>query len=185
MLSLPARLIAGDTLDLSVSGELYPASAGWSLHVRLIPRAAAAAAISLMATAVGDAYRLLVAATTTAAWAAGAYSWQAWVVRAGTVITVNSGQVEVLPDPRLAAAGLDTRTQAERALADARTALASWTPTTRRWQIGDREQEFGSAADVLAVVEYWSDQVRDERRAAALASGQRLPPRRTTLRIGR
>ena len=110
----------------------------------------------------GSGHRVRVLPVATAAWAPGAYSWACSATDGVNVCTVEQGQCQVLPDPRQAAPGLDTRSQARRALEDARAALAAWSPTRRRYKIADREQEFNSAQDVLRVVSYWERQVDRE-----------------------
>ena len=91
---------------------------------------------------------------------------------------------QVKPDPRTVAAGADTRSQAQRALDDAKTALAAWTPTRKRYRIGDREMEFNTSADIVKLVKYWEIELKRERRAQALAEG-RPDPAKTYVRINR
>jgi hypothetical protein len=74
------RLIVGDTLSDTVAVPGYPASEGWTLKYRLIPRTSGAA-IRFGTTADGDAHVLLVDAAITAAWVAGEYNWAAYVER--------------------------------------------------------------------------------------------------------
>jgi enamine deaminase RidA (YjgF/YER057c/UK114 family) len=180
---LPDRFTAGDTLDRVIALADYPAPE-WSLKFRLIPRGDTEP-IGFTCGALGSDHQALVESVDTAAWAAGPYSWAAWVEQDDRKLTVGSGSIDVLPDPRELAGGIDLRSQAEKALADARAALAAWTPTTRRYKIGNsREMEFASSADVLAVVEFWARQVRAERTAANLAAGKRTG-RQVFVRIGR
>lgn len=170
-------LVAGDTLNFLRSTPGYTAAAGWILKYRLTPRTGAASAITLTATAEGDDHRIQVAASATAVWAADTYGWAAWVENAGgEKYTVQTGQLVVTPDPRTVASGADSRSQAHRALEDARTALAAWTPTKRRYRIGDREMEFNTTADIVKAINYWELQVQRENQAARAAAG--LPNRR-------
>jgi hypothetical protein len=74
------RLIVGDTLSDTVTVPGYPASEGWTLKYRLIPRTSGAA-ITFGTTPDGDAHVLLVGAATTAAWTAAEYNWAAYVER--------------------------------------------------------------------------------------------------------
>jgi hypothetical protein len=83
------RLIVGDTLSDTVTVPGYPASEGWTLKYRLIPRTSGAA-ITFGTTPDGDAHVLLVAAAITAAWAAGEYNWAAYVERDTIVATTIS-----------------------------------------------------------------------------------------------
>jgi hypothetical protein len=66
------QVAAGDTLTHSVTLSDYPASAGWVLSYRLIPRTGSA--ITFNAAADGDNFAVSVAAATTSAWTAGTYA---------------------------------------------------------------------------------------------------------------
>ena len=154
-------LQAGDTYTELVTVAAYPASAGWVLKARFAPRAGGDA-IELVATADGDSYRLAASAANTAGWSAGAYSWVHWVERAAEVHTVGNGQLTITPNLRTGNPG-DTRSQAERALAQARDAYAAWKPTKRKYKIGEREMEFNSVTEILRTISYWEQQVAMEK----------------------
>lgn len=171
------ELVAGDSLNFLTTATGYLASAGWELHYRLIPRDAGGTAIDMTAVAEGDDYRVQIAASTTAAWTAGSYGWASWVQSgSGEKYTIQTGQLTVLPDPRAAAVGTDTRSLARKAWEDAKTALANWSPTRKRYRIGEREMEFNSAADIIRLVNYWETEVQREENAERKAAG--LPDRR-------
>lgn len=168
------ELIAGDSLNFVSSTPGYPASAGWMLKFRLIPRAAGGTPIDLTAVAEGDDHRVAVAAATTAQWVAGAYSWTSWVEAAGETYTLEGGQIVVQPDPRQAAAGYDNRSLAVRTLEDLMAAKAGWDTTSgrqRRYRIGEREMEFASEAEILQKIKFWQFEVQRETNAARLAKG--------------
>lgn len=159
-------LIAGDSLNFLTSVPQYPASSGWVLSYRLVPRTGGATPVDITATAEGDDFRVAVPATVTAEWTADAYTWFSWVDKAGESYTVGDGQLTVKPNPRTAAAGYDGRSQARKALDDARAAFAAWTPTRRRYKIGEREMDFSSPADIIKTITYWEQQVATEDRLA-------------------
>jgi hypothetical protein len=176
-------LIVGDTLDFVTSVPSYLASAGYTLKHRLVPRVSGAA-ISLTATTSGDDYRTTVLPVTTATWTAGDYTWSAWVEKASERHTVDAGTVTLEPDPGVIAA-YDGRTQAEIALADAKTALANFQATggrVKRYAIAGREMEFDGAGDILTLVSYWQGVVLRESAANAKREGQ-PDPRRITIRM--
>lgn len=163
---------AGDTLNFATSATAYPAGAGWVLKYRLVPRNASDSAIDLTSSAEGDDHRVLIAAATTAGWKAGDYSWTSWVEKAAEVYSVDSGQITVRPDPRLVAAGYDARSQAVRAVADLKEALATFTASkglVASYKIADREMVFKSTADIIKLISYWEGQVNKE----DLAAGRR------------
>ncbi len=107
-------LTAGDTVDFVTTVSDYPAP-DWVLRYRLAP--AAGTPIDLVGTASGTDHRITAAATVTAAWAPGVYSWTAYVENgSGERYTPARGRLTVRPASADLAAGVDTRTQAEIAL---------------------------------------------------------------------
>lgn len=178
------RIIAGDTLGLTIAVPGYSAADGWTLNYRLIPRISGVA-IAFASTPDGTNHAIAVAAATTAGWAAGAYNWAAFVDDGdGATHTWRTGSITIFANPRTSTAPLDLRSDAERALAAAEAAFAAWTPTTRSYTIGGRSMTFGSANEVLPTINYWKAAVQRERRTAAIAAG--LPdPRKTLVGLGR
>lgn len=176
-------LVVGDSLDFITSVVDYPASAGYTLKHRLVPRSSGTA-IEITASASGDDYETQVAAATTATWTAGEYSWFAWVEKAGERWQVDSGTCTLQINPATSSA-YDGRSVAERALEDARTALANFSATGGRvksYSIAGRSMEFDAAADILKLVTYWQAEVMRERGAKAARDG--LPdPRRISIRM--
>lgn len=178
------ELIAGDTLNFLTVVPDYPASSGWTLKFRLVPRTAGGTPIAITATAEGADHRVTVTAATTANWGVDNYTWTSWAEKGAEVYSVDSGQIAVKVNPRTAAAGTDGRSGAEKALDQARAAFAAWTPTTRRYRIGDREHEFSSKAEIVGAINYWATEVARERRREAFAKG--LPdPSKAFIRINR
>lgn len=171
---MQTELIAGDSLQFSTAVDSYPASAGWALSYRLVPRAGGAA-ITINATSSGDDYAVSVAAAATAGWTPGEYGWAAYVHQAGARYTVGTGQISIKPDPATMAAGTDTRSQAERAVADLKAALAAWSPVRKSYAIGDVQMTFNSTADILQLLSFWESALLRERQAAALARGTANP----------
>jgi hypothetical protein len=165
-----STITAGDSLRFVRALPAHSAAEGWVLHYRLVPRATGGAPIAIQAQPTGTDHQVAVAADTTAAWLPGAYGWAAWVERAGERRTIATGQVTVLPDPRQAQPGADTRSAARRALEDARAALAAWNPTRRRYRIGEREMEFNNTADIIKLITWWEQQVAQEDRQAGRAA---------------
>lgn len=159
------ELVAGDSLNFLVGGGAYPASAGWSLTYRLVPRTAGNQVREFAATAEGDDFRVALAGATTAAWTADDYTWTRWVDKSGERYTLAGGQLVVKPNPANLSAGYDGRSLARRTLDDLRAAFATWSAsggTTRRYKIGEREREFNSAADIIKLITYWEQQVHAE-----------------------
>jgi hypothetical protein len=182
------NLVVGDTLNFTTSVPGYPADEGWTLHFRLIPRVSGSAIEVTGASDDDDPslHRIEVAASVTAAWTAGVYSWASWVSKALESYSLSKGAVTLLPDPRVSTAPLDLRTEAEIALDDAETALATWTPSamTRSYTIGSRSMTFSTRDEIKGTIDHWKAKVQRERRAARLAKG--LPdPSKTFVGLGR
>lgn len=171
------KIILGDSLNFPTSVPGYLASDGWALHYRLIQRTTGTP-ISLTAVADGDDYLVQASAATTAAWAAGAYSWASWVTKGSEVYSLSTGTCTLVPDPRTAAAGVDLRSAARIALDQAKAAMSAWTPTSKSYRIGEREMTFNSPADIIAVIAFWQTEVSREERLEASAKG--YPDRRKT-----
>lgn len=113
--------IAGDTLDQNVSVSDYPASDGWTLKYRLTPRftspTQAPITITASTNADGASYDVQASPATTAAWAAGFYTWARWVEKSGARQTLNeSGTLEIKADPSATTQGYDSRTHARKVL---------------------------------------------------------------------
>ena len=176
-------LVAGETLNFRATTPDYPASAGWVVTLYLNPRAGGTPT-SVTGTASGDDHLLQVSAATTAGWAPGAWAWETWAAKGSERYRLEAGQLQVQAGLIGAAAGLDTRSQAQRALDDAEAALAAWTPTTRRYRINGREMEFSAPADIIAVISHWRTAVKREQAEQAMAAGRRNP-RKLQVSIGR
>lgn len=185
-MSLPATITAGDTLVLRTSVPDYPASAGWVLTYRIFPREGNAPAVQFACIADAQAPAVHAAdidAQVTALWLPGPYGWASWATLGAFTRSVAAGSVRVLPDPRTVIVG-DSRSMAQRALDDAQAALASWSPTTRSYTIGDRQMTFASVNEILPLISYWRTEVQREQRAADRAAGR--PGRRAfAVRMGR
>ena len=179
------QLRVGDTWDWTTTLADYPASAGWVLTYRLIPRVSGTA-ITIASIAVGDDHRTAATAATTALYTAGEYTYTAYVDLGAEHFTVEpESPVTILPNLSTIAA-YDGRTKAEKALEDAETALANFQSTggrVKRYSIGGREMEFDNSGEILSVVSYWKIEVKRERAATAIAKGM-ADPRRIYLRAG-
>ena len=174
-------LVAGDGLSFTTTVTDYPASEGWTLCYRLVPRFTSPTQAPIQLTAVTfevDDYEIEVVPGTTATWAAGQYGWASWVEKTGQRVTLESGELKVQPDPAQTTAGTDYRSDAQVALADAQAALKAWKPTTKRYKINGREMEFNSVAEILQLISYWERQIAKELNASRMAAG--LPNSRKT-----
>lgn len=185
--NLPDVLTVGDSIDFTDSLPDYPVSGGWSMSYVLVPRftTPTQAPITLAATGSGTDYRIQATAATTAAWTAGIYAWNWYATATGKRVTLGSGTTTLAPDPAAQVQGYDSRTTAEKALADALSAYATFSSSggrVKRYHIGDREMEFDAAADIIKTVDFWKGEVLREHATKAVRDG--LPnPRRIELRM--
>jgi hypothetical protein len=172
-------LIAGDSIDEEVeafdsAGNEYSGDDGWAAKFRFMPRGGGSgSAFEINCAWTGDAFRYQVASTQSATWTPDNYTWALVVTKVGLQVTIETGQAQVIPNP-LTAATYDGRTQAEKALDDAKAALASFNATSGRvksYSIAGRAMEFDSGSEILKLISFWEQQVSAERRAKSIASG--------------
>lgn len=168
------RIIAGDTLDFVTTLPDYPASGGYTLKYRLSPRTTGSA-IDITCSATGDDHRCGAAAATTAAWAAGEYSWACWVEkgaeRYGGTEYPWRGECTILPNPATTT-NYDSRSDARKALDAMNAFIAGSTDmTVRRYTIGGRELERWPLADLLVARQRFASEVASEDAKARLNAG--------------
>lgn len=181
------RLVAGDTLDFSTTVADYPADAGWTLVYRLVLRSGPGVIVLTGSPDPDDAsrHRVQVAAATTAGWAPGAYSWASWVQQGAERHSLSTGVCTILADPATATGTLDLRSDARRALDDARLAFYTMAanPSVRRYRIAGREMEFRDQADIAKLIDKLEADVAAEERRERAAKGY-ADKRRYVVRIG-
>lgn len=170
--SEPLSIIAGDTLIWQKPIVDYPASAGWTLHYRLIN---AVGKIDIIASATGDTHSINVPAATSAVYVAGIYDWQSYVTNvAGDRYTIATGHMEVKANWAAQVAGLETRSTARQILD---TLEAAWlVASTKRafvfdYQIANRRMRFATRGEWIVEIDYWRREVAREDRAKKIAAG--------------
>lgn len=171
--SVPACVVAGDTLAWVKTLPTYPASAGWVLGYTLV---SASASYNFAAAASGEAHAVNVAASTTAGWAAGSYVYTEFVTLGAARHTVGGGRFTVAPNlAAVTSGGLDTRSPARRALDAMNAALASYGSQAflQAYTLNGRSQTFRDPAQFMAMRSQLEAEVAKEERAAALAAGLR------------
>lgn len=183
--SEPSVLTQGDTVQWLKSLPDYPASAGWSLSYVLV---SSAAKITIGSSAQGDDHLVGETAANSAAWAPGAYEWQARVSKGSgaslQAFTVGRGRIEIQRGLAALSGGLDTRTNARKALdaieaylADANNLKAS------SYEIAGRNLARYPISELLKLKSHFQAEVRREEAAERAAAG--LPSRgRIYVRFG-
>jgi hypothetical protein len=164
---------AGNTLDDLKSVPQYPATSGWTLKLRLAPRTAGTV-ITLTAVAEGADFRVQATATTTAAWAAGWYTFEYFVENAGgEVYTVEVGQLQILAP---LAAGQDNRSHVEKVLAAIEAVLEGRASTDQEemrisvagdWRMIKRTP----IPELIKLKNLYAGYLRNEQAASNLAAG--------------
>jgi hypothetical protein len=174
----PTSFTAGDTLSWTRSLADYPASAGWVLAYRFIN---ATAKFDITAGASGDDHLVSVTAATSASYAAGSYSWQAFVTKGAERYTVGSGICDVEPNlAAVSASGYDDRSPARKALdaMDAGLQQFGANAHVQSYTIEGRQMTYRTFADFMAARDRLAREVAQEesgrRAAAGLASKNRM-----------
>ncbi len=165
----PAFVVAGDSITWKKSLADYPAGAGWVLNYRLIN---AAGKIDIIGTASGDDHLISVTAAASAAWAAGDYTWTAYVTKTVERYTLASGAITVKPNLAAQAEGYDTRSHAVKTL-DAIEAVIEGRATQSHlsYSIAGRQMQFIPITELLVFRDKYRIEVRSEENAARVANG--------------
>lgn len=176
----PTSFTAGDTLSWTRSLSDYPASAGWVLAYRFIN---AAGKFDITAGSSGDTHVVSVLAADSAVYAAGTYSWQAFVTKAAQRFTVGSGSCVVEPNLAALSSGYDDRSPARKALDALNAGLATFGANAhvQEYAIEGRVMKYRSFADFIAARDRLAQEVAREdalqRSAAGLPSKNKLQVR--------
>ena len=174
-MNIPAQITAGDSASwtdapfIDAQGRLLDASVYTLKHLLRGP-----AALDLTAVSDGKGWKSSLTTTQSATLTAGAYTVVAQVSKSGERITVGSGRLTVLPDLSAQAAGYDGRSLAEKALADAESALADLTRSgakVKEYKIGTREARYYTAPELISAITFWKARVMNERTAQDIANG--------------
>jgi hypothetical protein len=166
--SLPTQHVAGDTLSATLSGSLYPPTAGWSAQLVLL----GPTRYEVDATAGASHYSVT---TNTVVWA-GVYALRALYTKASERHTVDVGQLTVTADPaqngttgQTLKGAAQLRLDALQAAYDAH--IASGKTLVGEYQIAGRTMRFNALADLLAAITAAKRDVEAERVAARIAAG--------------
>lgn len=169
------ELVAGDTLDFVDQVAAYPATDGWTLKYRLVPRFATPtqAPIELFASTyeIVD-YRVQAAPATTAAWASGVYTWARWVEMSGARQSLGVGELRVRANPAQAAQGYDQRSHARKVLEAIEAVLEKRaTLDQEEYSINGRSLKRTPTAELLRLRRVYAGEVAAEDAAEGLAAG--------------
>lgn len=172
----PTTFRAGDSVGWTKSLPAYPSADGWSLHYRLLW--AAGTAVDIATTASGIDYTVALTAANTASWAAGSASLVSYVKKGSGAseerATLERLDVTIFPDLTVAAT-FDGRTQNQKALDDAKAALAAYMAKGQmhvsEYDIAGRKMRFRATDEIEGLINYYECEVAKERIALAIANG--------------
>lgn len=102
--------------------------------------------------------------------------WNAYINDGFTKTTIDSGTITFLDDLAIADSNYDPRTLAERALADAEAALATFSKSggkVKKYTIGLRNMEFSTIPEIIQAINYWKVRVANEATSKAALQAQK------------
>lgn len=161
----PSSIRAGDLLTWKKALSDYPADAGWSLSYTLIN---ATTKITINAGASGADHLVSVSAATTAAYAAGSYTWMARVTKGSEVYTVDQGSLTILPN-LAALSTFDGRSHAKTMVEAIEAAIEGRASALQlRMTINNRSIEYMGAADLIKWLSFYRAEVAKEGQAETI-----------------
>jgi hypothetical protein len=103
---IPLEITAGDAVAWRFYSSYFPASDGWEVSYALVN---AGGRIVITAAADGQSHLVDLDATTTGAWAAGEYRWQAYATKSAERYTLDEGAITIKPNFAAQTGGFDAR----------------------------------------------------------------------------
>lgn len=171
-MTAPTTFRAGDSVSWVESLPAYPAADGWALKYRLLW--AAGTAVDIPTSADGSDYSVSLATAATTDWAAGTATLVSWVEKTGARVTLGQQAVTILPNLAIADTH-DGRSQAVKALADAKAALAAYMANGQthvaEYDIAGRRMKFRAASEIIDLINHYEREVASERALQALLQG--------------
>lgn len=170
--SMPATIVAGSTVKLTLTYGDFPADAGWALKLYL---AGARIIAPVTGSASGKGFNLTLSSTVTATLVEGTYQWEARATKSGETYVAEAGLVRVQADISAARAG-DRQAWAERALAVVEARIEGrLTADQEEFQIHGRAVKRIPMSELLGI----RAQLKAELRGAAAAAGGGVATLRT------
>lgn len=164
----PMEITAGDTVKWTRSLSDYLASDGWVLTYALRNEAGS---IDITASADGDNHLVDVAASVTAGWPAGSYSWHGYVTKAAERYSVDTGHIEIKQN-LAATVSHDGRSHVKKVL-DAIEAVLEERATEKQlaYSINGRTLSLTPLAELYTLRSQYIQEYRREVNAERLANG--------------
>lgn len=174
----PTAITAGDSASWSRTLTDTPANSGWALSYAF---SNFNSRFVITASASGSDHLVALSAAASAAFAAGDYSWQAYVANGIERRTIATGRMTVRPNLATQAGGLDVRSNARRIL-DALLVAYEQASISRafvqEYDVAGRKMRFQNLQEWQIAIQFWQREVareeRSEKIARGIASGNRI-----------
>ena len=167
----PQSLRAGDTWKWTRTLADYSAPT-WVLKYRFKN---ATSYFEITAAASGSDHAVTITAATTATYAAGTYTWMAWVEGGSSEkYTVDTGTLTVDPDYRSSTAAYDGRSHARKMLDAIESWIENHDPAVAEYEIAGRRMKYIPIPELIAMRSRYKTEVQSEDNAAAIAKGEGL-----------
>lgn len=165
----PLSLRAGDTWKWTRTLDDYPAPT-WVLKYRFKN---ATSYFEITAAASGTDHAVTVTAASTAAYAAGTYTWMAWVEGGSSEkYTVDTGTLVIDPDYRASTAAYDGRSHAKKMLDAIEAWLEARDIAVAEYEIAGRRMKYIPIPELIAMRSRYKLEVQAETNADAIAKGE-------------
>lgn len=161
-------------------------SSGWTLAYFL----RGPTSLNLAATVNDDGWTTTLTIAQSSSLEAGTYAWAAVITSLDATqrITVGTGQLTITASIQQQDDPFDPRSQAQIALADCETAMATFNSTggkVKRYEIAGRTMEFQTIADLLTLHAFWKSKVTSELATSSIANKPYGNPRNLYVRFSR
>lgn len=155
----PTTIRAGDFLTWTKTLNDYPANAGWTLVYTFIN---GSSKLTINASASGADHLVSVAASASAVYAAGNYSWMARITKGAEVYTVDTGSIQILPN-LAALSTFDGRSHAKVMVEAIEAAIQGRASSVQlRMAINNRSIEYLSPTELIKWLSFYRAEVAKE-----------------------
>lgn len=172
----PDIITAGDTATWRRFFADYLPTDGWALSYALVN---SGGRILIPSASDNSSHLVEVPAATTAAWAAGAYDWQAYVTKGAERHAVGQGRVSIRPNFAAQASGLDARGHARKVLDALRSTMEGKASSDQlAMSIRGRSISRMSASELIKWLDFYEKQAaredQEDRARRGLRSKRRI-----------
>lgn len=165
MIEFPQKLNAGDSLVIeipsqTVGDQVYKSST----HTLTVNLRGLGTPVDITAGADGTGWKATLTPTMSAKLLPGAVKWAVVATSSTERVTLGHGLITI-DDNVSSLNSYDPRTVAQKALADAENALATFSSSggkVKKYTIGSRQMEFATTQEIMVAISYWRVRVANE-----------------------